>query len=123
MPDGERGGKPFEHFFKVTRADLLSAGIYRPLAIPWYHRSSYRAISISTVAIHALKAKKQQAWWGYKREAKQEEAQVTSEPKRVGQRVGVRSRRLPVGSETPISQRLPTPESRRLPVEEKDIGV
>ena len=81
VPDGERSGKPFESFFKVTPADLLSAGIYRPLAMPWYHRSSYRAISISTVALHALHAKKQHAWWGFRAEPKQEEAQETSGPK------------------------------------------
>lgn len=98
VPDGERSGKPFESFFKVTPADLLSAGIYRPLAMPWYHRSSYRAISISTVALHALHAKKQRAWWGFRAEPKQEEAQETSGPKGPSKRgrVRFRGRRRPM---------------------------
>ena len=58
--------------------------------MPWYERSSYRAISISTVALQVLKAKKQRVWCGIKRLTEQEEAKKVSRPKSPGTRSTVR---------------------------------
>ena len=45
VQESERGGMNFDKFFEVTPPELLSAGIYRQIAMPWYKRSSYRAVA------------------------------------------------------------------------------
>ena len=61
VQESERGGVNFDKFFEVTPPELLSAGVYRQIAMPWYKRSSYRAVCINNIA-QALGAKKHRAW-------------------------------------------------------------
>eukprot|EP00966_Prymnesium_polylepis_P096480 2235642-Prymnesium_polylepis.1 len=46
----EEGGCPFDQLFEQTPSDLIAAGLYRPIALQWFLRGGYNAISLALVA-------------------------------------------------------------------------
>ena len=47
LPDlpGQPDGCRFERFFSITPPDLIRAGLYKPIAVPWYERGPHRFVS------------------------------------------------------------------------------